>query len=410
MKERYEVPTYRIPELEERIKKLNRKAAKLDCEPITITITDERVMNQRTIEYHEKGAPFDTDTVDHFAVECAVVVLEGETPMLNGWLVMSAIEYIDSKPVFHKIEEDELPARMRTQGAICEHCGTNRRRRYLYALKNAETDEWMQVGSTCLRDFTGANDPHAVTSYLAYLHEFVLLCQFDDPIPDGERWINIEHFLTYACAAVREDNGFIGRRRARETNGYATADRAWDTINGQLNTDTTRPLRVETTEEDEEKAIAALEWARALSKRDDLNDFEHNLLTLAEAGLTDFHNAGIAAAMVFAYDREKTNESEATPGHIGTVGERGEFELTVQHVIPNVGFYDATLFKLADAAGHQAVWFSSNGTRMEAGRTYIVKATVKAHGNYKGTDQTTLSRCKVVSAAEQWEDAKAVAA
>jgi len=151
-------------------------------------------------------------------------------------------------------------------------------------------------------------------------------------------------------------------------------------------------------EEDTSKAADVLRWATDdLSNRDEMNDFEYNLATLAKAGRTDDRNAGIAAAMVFAYDREQEQkvEADAATGHIGTEGERGDFELTVKKITYGVGYYEATLVKFEDAEGHQAVWFASGEPEIEEGATYKVRATVRKHGQYRGIDQTTLTRCKV---------------
>lgn len=88
--------------------------------------------------------------------------------------------------------------------------------------------------------------------------------------------------------------------------------------------------------------------------------------------------------------------------HVGTVGKREVFRLTVKRVIgTQSGQWNTQLHIMADAAGNTFKWFASN-TALDEGKTYDVKATVKSHEVYKGQNQTIITRCdaKEVKTAE----------
>src|SRR3546814_18345978 len=65
----------------------------------------------------------------------------------------------------------------------CDHCKTKRQRRLAYLLKDAETSEVLQVGSSCLQDFTGV-DPAAVL-FLAQLYKVVSVVDYSDGFEDS---------------------------------------------------------------------------------------------------------------------------------------------------------------------------------------------------------------------------------
>jgi hypothetical protein len=83
------------------------------------------------------------------------------------------------------------------------------------------------------------------------------------------------------------------------------------------------------------------------------------------------------------------------------VGEREVFTLTVRYVqaIESEQWGTSYLYKLTDAAGNGFKWFASReqwndaeGREWQVGDTYTVKASVKAHDEYKGRKETSLSR------------------
>ena len=95
---------------------------------------------------------------------------------------------------------------------------------------------------------------------------------------------------------------------------------------------------------------------------------------------------------------EKDHPSE----WFGTDKERITMALTV------IGLRDiasewgnTTLVTFRTESGDKAKWFASNASGFEIDKTYIVKATVKGHDEYKGSKQTILTRGSIYDAAEE---------
>ena len=138
-------------------------------------------------------------------------------------------------------------------------------------------------------------------------------------------------------------------------------------------------------------------------------DFGQTLLAMSDAiekwgGLTDKQTDLVRRALARAEERlakanqrreERLAADRATSQHVGTVGERRDFTLTVNRVFSFEGQYGFTYINICkDAAGNVIVYKGSNN--FEEGETLTVKATVKAHDERDGIAQTLIARPKII--------------
>ena len=93
----------------------------------------------------------------------------------------------------------------------------------------------------------------------------------------------------------------------------------------------------------------------------------------------------------------------AVSQHIGTVGERREFTLTVEFTVHleayAYGWAASTLYICRDEQRNRVVYKGSSDF-LSKGETGVITATVKDHTEYKGERQTVIARPKVARAAE----------
>lgn len=83
--------------------------------------------------------------------------------------------------------------------------------------------------------------------------------------------------------------------------------------------------------------------------------------------------------------------ADAGSVHVGTVGARSVFTLTVVAVVELVGQYGLSFINITkDEAGNVVVYKGSNA--WTKGETITVKATIKAHSERDGVKQTMISR------------------
>jgi hypothetical protein len=135
-----------LPELERRIEALDRRARRLGTAPIHL----------RREGQVEDG---------HVRV-----VLDGEPPTLAGWVLAAIVDHGQAGPTLRPVTGvgDRLAAD-RFVRAGCDHCGLRRRRAQTYVVTHVDTGELVQVGSGCLRDFLGGQDPSRLCRQAEYL-------------------------------------------------------------------------------------------------------------------------------------------------------------------------------------------------------------------------------------------------
>ena len=89
-------------------------------------------------------------------------------------------------------------------------------------------------------------------------------------------------------------------------------------------------------------------------------------------------------------------EVVVNPGSfIGNVKDRLELNLTVKSLYTFEGTYGTTtIISLEDENENSVVWFASSNPDLEVGDSTKLRGTVKEHKEYRGRNQTVLTRCK----------------
>ena len=388
-----------IEALEAKLAKLNKKAVKLNCEPFALNIISTEIVRNEEEKTINKV----------FTLE-----LIGNPPQIAGWQFIGSIEPHDSANLIKVIKGETYPENYRTHGNYCEHCKSTRKRKMLYLVKNTETGEFKAVGKTCLKDFTGHNNPEAYASLLEMYLDSSWLDEFAG-IPEGSgltKQYDLEEYLTYISACIR-DSGWMSRTKAQEEEKQATADYA-------VNVLTASPIErkryeyPEPSDQDRELAQKSIIWAKEIETT---NDYLNNINIIALDEFTSYKNMGFAASIVSSFtrhiEREIEKEIKATAkkqelisNYIGTIGEKIQTELTyVNSFSFETQWGDSHIHKFLDAEGNIFIWKSSKGignydkagnySRPEQGQLVKIKGTIKDHSEYAGAKQTILTRCKI---------------
>jgi len=83
--------------------------------------------------------------------------------------------------------------------------------------------------------------------------------------------------------------------------------------------------------------------------------------------------------------------------YFGEIKERHDLELTVKTISGFDGEWGyTTIYKMQDQDGRAFSWFStSKKIRLEEGKTYKCKATIKAHKEWQGNKETMVTRLTI---------------
>lgn len=335
--------------------------------------------------------------------------LFGQTPKYEGWSFIATLQHLEIGTILRCVPGETIPDNYRTATNYCDHCQSNRRRIDTFVVRHDERG-YRQVGRQCLKDFLGHDDPHALASFAELLITAGELASSSANDPDmdddGEReagpraiqYFSLAHLLPTISACIRV-HGWTSRTAARDKGISSTADDAFNQIyNPKLKPED----KIKLTEKDEADAISAIEWAEKLVYKLPLSDYEHNVALIATAGMYDPRTLGTAASILSSWKRtverenDRTRRSENTK-HVGIVGEKIQWTLQLVSERSVDGRFGVKhLYTFADEEGNTVIWWTQSIDLTE-GAKYIVKGTVKKHGEYNGTKQTELTRCKVTA-------------
>lgn len=399
------VAEYRVAEFQKKIETFNRKAAKLQLPAISYRQVDSFIKTIKPVVGQDEegralmGEPFD---IVMFNYE-----IEGALPRINGWAFHSRVEPTDEPGVnlVYAAPGFEAVERLRSTPMICEHCNRNRQRSLVYLLQNAETGEQKIVGKSCLKDFL----PDAgIENLLSYLEHLKKVEEFEEDEDYGRMRYhsvyNTERAIAEALVLIKRDgyvskklaaekpdliptSVFMGRKDQKEEKKLYTADE----IRAQFSND-------------ELESLAGCDVRNVMdyvsSQNPDRSDFIYNLQTIMAQKSCPFRMFPFIAAGVQMWikSREELAKKAAKSNeHLGQVGVRSDFHgLTVVRVTPVEGAYSMTYITgFEDEKGNSLVWFASKRIA-EVGKTLNLKATVKAHDEYKGRNQTVITRAALI--------------
>ena len=407
MKKIVEVWSARTGEFEAKMASLVKKATKLACGSLGYSRLD-RVVRKVT----NAGGVDEKHSFVRYEVW-------GNAPQIEGWMFVAALHHTAGGTLVLAMEDDlTVPERYRTATKpVCDHCGTRRSRKDTYLVRHVESGDLKQVGSSCLKDFTGHDSP----SKIAAMCDLILAVSGDD-FEEGFGFGGGSYYNEYPLLAVlaltamfvRKEGRYVSNSEAKQ----AEEEAHW----------TGRPVPTSTsmmvrhalgrakladstpTDEDETLAKTACEWVG--NSMENKSNFDSNLKVAANFELVDDKSLGITCYIVPAYQRHLEREAAAArkallgdSEWVGTLKKRQVFKsLTVTKMFEIEGYYgNSTVYKFLDENGNVMTWFASNpnindGEELEVGRTYDLKGTVKDHKEYKGSKETALSRVAFVAA------------
>lgn len=381
-------PTERLTVLESKIEKLNRRAIKLGTPKVHLYV-HRTYITKKPIAQDEYGR------VIYAEFEVCDIGIIGPKPVVEGWHFVARIEHTEAGNIVTAPGGEVDPSWREAKGE-CQHCGHRRARRDTFLLRRGT--ELKQVGRNCLKDFLAGDVASALALY-DLLSTTQDVARDDDEEGGYGRWkpcVTSLSYLIYACAAVRQF-GFVPtkgdcptvrtiddlmRIPPKDRKGYE----AW--------------LKGQPTEEDHLTAVSLLLW---LDEAPISGDYIANLKVACALEVLDVRrHGGLVASVPAAYRRHlgEVTERAAKPvsSHVGEVKERREFDLTVTKVSNVESEWGAKTFVVfADDAGNVFTWGASGIKDLEPGQKLRVKGTIKRHSEYRGTKQTELTRCTIIS-------------
>jgi hypothetical protein len=364
----FRVRVENLPALRDRIERIDRRARRLGTGPVVLVDTGRRQGGR------------------------AVVVLQGDTPRLEGWRIAAIVRHrgadAELRPVPGAPAVPLSSARWRV--ASCDHCQVARNRKETFLLLHDSDRALRQVGSSCLRDFLGGHDPERLCRQAEYL----LLAGAELSGAAGGAGVEpgatleLEAFLAHAARVVRR-TGWTSRAVASDETP-SSADQAEASLEQHA------PLEPA----DHRLARGTLAWARELLPlKRNLSGFERDLVAVVRESWITRRERGLLCAAVMIRRRELARANSRSR-HQGCVGDELEVVGLVEHVFarPSARWRHVHHAVLRDLDGNRYRCWSSRRLPIEEDRAYLVSGRVTAHDEYRGQLETVLTRCRTAPA------------
>lgn len=417
----FDIPDHRVSELDERLAKLAKRAAKLGAaDAVGWTWGPEVVKHERI------DCPRVRDCVG-----CAYCGFQGSytrrlvfrqvtvttaRPRFEGWSFLGTLNHTDVPGgVLRKMVPGvECPAEaLAATPGQCDHCRKVRARLETFVVRH-EDGRVRVIGRNCIADFLGHQSAAHVAGLLSLLGEVTGACEDEREGGGGggRVWLEepVERVVRVTFALCRLEGGY--RPRTFERN---TLDGVVQLLWGRSAKDeeARRAFFAQSADEDLVKAKAALAW---IAEQPASNDFMHNVKLACSAEYVTQRAVSFVVALAAAYDREmvkrRERDAQAPSRHVGEVGKREAFGPGVIHTLFSMdtmyGRSYRVIIRLTSGAYEGAVlsWLTStwDGEFDKGDAVNVLAATVKKHGEYKGTLQTDVTRVKLAKVAKAAEE------
>lgn len=340
-------------------------------------------------EYQKRVPVFAVDEINHCVVNtrntAIIDVMDIDVVFpeykLGNYNVIAVLEHIDDgKNMVYPCGNHEVPTKYNTAPGRCEHCNTNHRRVKTVVVKDIFTEEYKQIGTGCLKEYTGVDDTDLVNAYIA-LDSIILENESDRGYfgtPEDKYTETLDYLAK--CIHVYNEKGY------NKENKYK-AEKVKD---------------CDVTDTDINLAKTVIDF---FDNNEYTDTFLNNIKVAVTQMFTKRYNGFIAYAYV-AYIKELekiakekvVNEIKATITYFGTVGEKIKgIEVTGRCVAGYETQFGYTyVYKFTDDENHVFVWKTGNCIDTDDNGTFTgtINGTIKAHNEYNGEKQTVLTRCR----------------
>ena len=373
------IPAYKMDQLSTAIDKINRKANKINNGGISIVSCDTYY---KTIT---------DDNGNNVKVQFANLVIAGTIPNVAGWKIAAIIDHSNELDLVHAYSE--IPESYRDRGSFCDHCNTMRKRNKTIILVN-ENNEYKQVGSTCLNDFTNQST-NGVLGYLESINDLIDHYGDDNTDIDPVYYTYPIESVIAAAINIIHNYGFTKSSDENYSTGIiSTKSRMIDYFtsnNSILQEQYNNLINVP----DIDNVVSnVISW---INNNTSKTEFIINLQSMMQfTGLKPNHFGYIAGAVV-SYNKSVSdtikNKITYNNEYVGNIKDRMIFTVKLLNIHSIDGYYGTTFIHIfIDDKNHNIIWFASKDCGYNVGDQFNMKATIKDHKEYKGIKQTVINR------------------
>lgn len=369
-------------------------------------------------EFEIKGEHYKEHKVDGecFNNKYYIVEVEG-IAKVNGWIFVATIQHKDNGNIIRQFKTNiEIPEIYRSTDSICEHCNTRRLRKDTYLIFNEVTKEFKQVGKSCLNDFTNGLSAENIAQYISWFDEVIEGQEVGSL--NSHKYYSVKDIILNAIETIKH-YGFISKTMAMESNDrfiQTTTERVIEFMFPHRCMNRKEILKEmekigynAESEENKAELNKMLEW---LNKTDNNSQYIYNLKITVADGYCEPRDFGLLISLPSAYfkalereqdrllreqKRAERQQLNANKQYVGKVGERLDIDISSVECITSFSteYGMMRIYRFETVNSDILVWKTSNFIE-HTDKVKKIKATIKAHNEYKEEKQTEISRVKIV--------------
>lgn len=399
-----------LPDVEKKLKRIGKKCNK-HGNAFTYKVVDTII----------KEVEDEDGRKNHYRF--CVIEVEG-TAKIDDWECIAVLEIHESGNIIRKINtEMDIPERFRYTKNVCEHCNSKRFRNNLFVIHNTKTDEWKQVGKTCLKLYTDGLNAEYVAAYMDGITELEEHNMYVGV--HGKPMYDIHEVLGYATEII-DKVGYFNSESNLPTKSLVASMLFGRTDLSSRIRELNRMINEyhivfgngdffkESTDERVEEII------KYYLEQEDNTEFMHNIHVMLTEGYVTSKSIGYLCYLPEGYSRyiqrkiEKGKQlAEENSFHYGEVGKRYK-NLEVRYIKVLASYetmYGINYFCKIVLNDGSVLYWSGSGVSSEMYNSETnrfvpcipdrISFTVKEHGEYKGVPQTKVTRCKITYKAVQ---------
>ena len=386
----YKIPEVNMEKLRDKLAKIERKCKKYGC---------EFSFTEKSTEYETVK---DAETGIEKTIAYVIVDVSGKS-VINGWQFVAKIDHTEKGNIIQGFSDVEVPARFYNSDCFCEHCKRVRRRNNTFIVRKSETNEFKQVGKSCLLDYTHGLSAENVADYMSYFHAIEEAREISE-FKYVPRYIERDEFLLFTAETIRcfgYEKGITGEKsvdyRDAYYNNFSSLFREYyERLKREM-----EKVHFDINREDSKKLVSdALKW---IEKQDETNNYMHNLKTACALDYVKPQNYNLLASLFpsfnrdLEYQKKKAEETKAEKSseYVGKIKDRITVEIVnCKAVTSYYTDYGITIiYKMIDKNGNVFIWKTGKAIDSES---FTITGTVKEHKEFRDVKQTELTRCRVV--------------
>lgn len=299
----------------------------------------------------------------------------------TGWKLLARINHTDSGNIVEKVGSEDIPRHYYYDEGKCDHCHTNRNRKYTYIIKS-EDGEYKQVGVQCSKEYVCKYFFEWTACWFRYLEDMDELARESFNDDDGygggpvfTRYYSVRDIIAHAIDIIN--------RFGYDKESGLTREKVYESIKDDENIDPSYFTL----------ADKIIDWVLTLDESK--SDYIHNMQVYFKEKYVPKKALALIISVV-PYYRGCMNRAEKSKKstHKYEVGDRVTIKVKDFKVVSAIStvYGIMCIYKFIDEEENVYIWKTGNSIDSDVN---YVKGTVKACSEYNGEKQTELTRCKI---------------